>query len=206
MDYASLQFEVSYVGEPNKLWIDASALSPVLQTTFFAHCEISTEPFDVAIPSPAACVDAAEFRVPPLAPHPDETVEGESVAKKAKANGGDDVPEISRVIECNTQKGTQYERKLTRTAGAIYFVYNCGIVFYMQELYGSEALKQVLFALRSMLLTAARKGFRIPLAAAYDDACHLVLFLMRRQGITPAAAILTSMDWVIDRFHYDNHT
>ena len=111
-----------------------------------------------------------------------------------------------RTIDCNTEKGVPHERKWNRSAGAIYYVYNCGVCFFVWELFGSEGLRQVYYSLRQMLSLAMESGHKLPMSAAYDDACHLVLFLMRRQGMTATAALLTAIDWVIDRFHYDNHT
>ena len=75
----------------------------------------------------------------------------------------------------------------------------------MAELYGSEGKKQVFYALKRMIVGLADHGRPFPTAACYDDACHLVLFLMKRQGLSATAALLSVVDWVIDRFHYPNH-
>lgn len=111
-----------------------------------------------------------------------------------------------RTLKCNTEKGDQWVRKHNRTAGALYFVWNCGVCFYMSELYGSEGKKQVFYALKNLMWALATAGLPFPMAACYDDACHLVLFLMRRQAMSPLTAILSAVDWVIDRFHFVNHT
>jgi hypothetical protein len=205
-----MEFEISYYGKRDSHWVDASFLSDELKSDYLEHRERSALPFDVTMPAVAG-TDPDDFNIP--IESVDNGVAGQGTKRhKHDTNSTDEGVEGQeetssfRTIQCNTEKGTKHERKLARTAGAMYFVFNCGVCFYMQELYGSEALKQVFYALKSMLLGAVAKGYKIPLAAAYDDACHLVLFLMKRQAITAAAALLTSLDWVIDRFHYDNHT
>lgn len=129
--------------------------------------------------------------------------EGLQVPKEGGGAQADD--EQTRALECNTDKGTQKERKYARTAGGLYCVYNCGVVFSFSELYGSEAISQVFCALKSVIEDAVEMDLDVPMCAAYDDACHLQLFLLKRQHLSSSALMLSLMDWVIDRFHFDNH-
>jgi len=82
----------------------------------------------------------------------------------------------------------------------------CGIVLGMIELFGAESLSQVLNALLIYLTWASSLGIDLPLTGCYDDACHLLLFLIKRQHKSTEALLLSIMDWAIDNFHYDNHT
>lgn len=92
-----------------------------------------------------------------------------------------------------------------RTAGALYFLSPCGICFGMWELYGTESLSQVFLALVHLLLWAVMFYIPFPMAACYDDACHMPLFCLKRQHLSSRALLLSLIDWTIDRFHYDNH-
>jgi len=75
----------------------------------------------------------------------------------------------------------------------------------MSVLMGSESISQVFYAMTQYLAWAEELGIQLPLTGCYDDACHLSLFLMRRQHLSPRAMLLSAIDWVIDGFHYKNH-
>lgn len=95
---------------------------------------------------------------------------------------------------------------MTRTAGALYCTWECGVTFWWEELFGTEALGQVVKALVELVGAAAEAGIELPAQACYDDACHLVLYLMKRQHLSQEAQLLACMDWTVDRFHFPNHT
>lgn len=92
---------------------------------------------------------------------------------------GDGAGRAAEPLVCNTQKGVEEERRFARTAGAVYCVTNCGMIFWVWELFGSEALKQVYYGLKEMVKGMEEQDLELPLAGAYDDACHLLLFLLR---------------------------
>lgn len=114
-------------------------------------------------------------------------------------------PHKTRPLTCDTHKGTGGEHRRMRTAGAVYFLSPCGVCFGMWELYGTESLSQVFLALVYLLTWAVMFGFPFPMAACYDDACHMLLFCLKRQHLSARALFLSLIDWSIDRFHYGNH-
>lgn len=114
-------------------------------------------------------------------------------------------PVLTRPLVCNTHKGTGADEKRARTAGALYVASPCGVVLAMWELFGSESLSQVFLSLLTFLMWASELGLKLPLTGCYDDACHLLLFLLKRQHRSSRAFLLSLMDWSIDGFHFDNH-
>lgn len=134
-----------------------------------------------------------------------QTVAGRTGSNGAGVTAAEPEVDAGELLTCETAKGTGKERKMTRSAGALFFTFRCGVTFFFRELYGTEALSQVAYGLLELLDLAEALGVRLPLTACYDDACHLVLYLLRRQHPSARAQLLALIDWTVDRFHFPNH-
>jgi hypothetical protein len=105
---------------------------------------------------------------------------------------------------CNNLKENQYAGKIRRTtAGVLALISACGLFLAVDELIGSESLKQVhsfLYAIMCM------HGVEPPAVLAYDDACHLLRWWQLREHQSPFVAwLLQRVKLVVDRFHFKNH-
>lgn len=116
-----------------------------------------------------------------------------------------DHPERVRILECQTHKGTGTGRKLTRSHGIFTLTHPCGITSLCKEFYVSEGANQVMLALVEYVELLEEFNYDFPLSMCYDDACRFALFLMRKQHRTARAALLSCVDWAVDKFHFPNH-
>ena len=102
----------------------------------------------------------------------------------------------------------QFQRSATRktTAGILMFVYSCGIIFDMCELFGAESASQVYARLVQIVLTVPDEA--LPSLMFYDDGCGLRKFAELRKGVNHTAARVWNKIGryiYVDRFHWVNH-
>ena len=88
-------------------------------------------------------------------------------------------------------------------------VASCGLILAAGEIYGSESLTQVhLFLYMAFFLHSLEP----PEVLAYDDACHLSMYLLNRLGrfgrsvLAVYLIIKCKIHIVVDKFHWKNHT
>ena len=82
-------------------------------------------------------------------------------------------------------------------------MFNCGIIFGLCELFGSESLSQVY----CFMVWLLNNSHRFPKSWAYDDGFHLHKFVKkpRQCDSTEAAKVLSELGIVVDRMHFKNH-
>lgn len=95
---------------------------------------------------------------------------------------------------------------LRKSAGMLYAVTNCGMVVGACEIYGSESKTQVYIFLCDLLLWCKEHGVPFPSTNLYDDACHLLCYVMHKMKKSGTAVALASMDWCVDKMHWPGHT
>ena len=108
---------------------------------------------------------------------------------------------------CKTIKDAHGTKHHT-TAGILALVSSCGLFLAAKELYGAESLTQVHLFLFEIFFVHGLKE-RPPTVFAYDDACHLKKFLLKRLATSRFARWLLRekmIQIVCDRFHFPNHT
>ena len=107
---------------------------------------------------------------------------------------------------CNTKKhlGRRYYR---RTAGLMVGAWPCGVVPFVEELYGSESLTQVHGHLCNFLDSGKEILDKLE-TIFYDDACHMWKFMTKkeRMAYSEAATRLGKLEMMVDFFHIKNHT
>ena len=89
--------------------------------------------------------------------------------------------------------------------GSVALVSACGLFLAVDELIGSESLKQVHAFLYAVFYI---HGVPPPRVLAYDDACHLLRWWQLREKRSKFIAWLLSflmVQLVVDRFHFKNH-
>ena len=139
---------------------------------------------------------------------------GQVAAVNAKAASGDfnmsaeERNEITDATACACLKDLHANDRIC-TAGILAMVSSCGLILAASEIYGSESLTQVhLFLYQVFFL----HGLEPPAVLAYDDACHLSMYLLnrlKRFGRSALAVFILvhmKMKIVVDKFHWRNHT
>lgn len=139
---------------------------------------------------------------------------GQLAAANANAASGDfnmsveERNEITDATACACLKDL-HETDHICTAGILAMVSSCGLILAASEIYGSESLTQVhLFLYQVFFL----HGLEPPQVLAYDDACHLSMYLLNRLqrfGRSALAVFIllhVKMKIVVDKFHWRNHT
>ena len=132
---------------------------------------------------------------------------GERAADMQDANQGELRPTLQDdTVECNNLKEDQYAGMIKRTtAGVLALVSSCGLFLAVDELIGSESLKQVLTFLYAVFCI---HGITPPKVLAYDDACHLLRWWQLRSYMSKFIRWLLDekkVQLVVDRFHFKNH-
>ena len=135
---------------------------------------------------------------------------GERAASMLQGDSGDfqtDGQEEDPADPClNNLKENQYAGKIRRTtAGVLALVSSCGLFLAVDEIVGSESLKQVHAFLYAVFCL---HGVSPPRVLGYDDACHLLRWWQLREAQSKFIQWLLSfklMKVVVDRFHFRNH-
>ena len=96
-----------------------------------------------------------------------------------------------------------------QSAGILALVASCGLVLMYGEMFGSESLSQVHLFLYTAFF---RNQLPPPQVLAYDDACHLGMFLLNRLGrfgnsvVAWFLLVKEKVELCVDRYHWRNHT
>lgn len=104
--------------------------------------------------------------------------------------------------QCNTKKDQHHPPY--RTAGVCAGVFNCGIVAFIDEIFGSESLSQVVNIMYEYFKNVG--GTMVcNNNLAYDDACHLKRYINRRSDNVELEELF-NLNMVVDKLHFKNHT
>ena len=107
---------------------------------------------------------------------------------------------------CNTRK-TKDKRDRRHTAGILISCKPCGIIPHVDELFGSESIKQVHESIIEFLGTVkseTRKSLKLWL---YDDMCHLKPYSEKLQNreTSDFSEMFASLSKAVDKFHFVGH-
>lgn len=95
---------------------------------------------------------------------------------------------------------------LRKTMGMVYCLTNCGFIVAMAELYGSESKTQVYDFVLSIMAFCLQHDIAFPSTNCYDDGCHLLQYIMKRQHKGHLGMSAAVLDITIDKTHFPNHT
>ena len=116
--------------------------------------------------------------------------------------------EIVDATDCACLKDVHTNHRAA-TAGILACVSSCGLILAAMEMTGSESLTQVHLFLYTIFFIHQLEP---PAVLAYDDGCHLSMFLLNRLGRfgTSILAVfllqLQKVKIMVDKFHWKNHT
>ena len=139
---------------------------------------------------------------------------GKVAAENAKSQTGDfdqsaeELAEIQSKTDCKCLKELHGSGRAA-TAGILALVASCGLILAASEIYGAESLTQVHLFLFQVFF---QHQLPPPEVLAYDDACHLSMFLINRLGrfgrsiLAVYLLVVHKVKIVVDRFHWKNHT
>jgi hypothetical protein len=120
----------------------------------------------------------------------------------------DERAELAKENPCECLKDAHAAMK-EQSAGVLALVASCGLILCYGEIFGSESLSQVHLFLFDVHF---RHMLPVPEVLAYDDACHLGMFLTNRMGrfgyslVAHLLLFVKKLELVCDRFHWRNHT
>jgi hypothetical protein len=116
--------------------------------------------------------------------------------------------EILDATDCKCLKDVHSNHRAA-TAGIVACVSSCGLILAAMEMTGSESLTQVHLFLYTLFFI---HQLQPPAVLAYDDGCHLSMFLLNRLGRFGTSILsvfllqLHKVKIKVDKFHWKNHT